>query len=75
MNKETVFIVENHYLSSIILKNQFDSFYHEHLRTYSLTSLKKLLGIYGIKLIDAYVTSRYGGNIQAHFSVNKKPKS
>ena len=75
MNKETIFILENHYLSSIILKNQFDSFYHEHLRTYSLTSLKKLLGIYGIKLIDAYVTSRYGGNIQAHFSINKNLKT
>ena len=74
MNKDTVFILENHYLSSIISKNQFDSFYHEHLRTYSLTSLKKLLGIYGIKLFDAYVTSRYGGNIQAHFSLNKNIK-
>lgn len=74
MNKDTIFILENHYLSSIISKNQFDSFYHEHLRTYSLTSLKKLLGIYGIKLIDAYVTSRYGGNIQAHFSINKNLK-
>ncbi len=74
MNKETIFIVENHYLSSIISKNQFDSFYHEHLRTYSLTSLKKLLGIYGVNLIDAYVTSRYGGNIQAHFTINKNLK-
>ncbi len=74
MNKDTIFIVENHYLSSIISKNQFDSFYHEHLRTYSLTSLKKLLGIYGVNLIDAYVTSRYGGNIQAHFTINKNLK-
>jgi len=71
MNNDTIFIVENHYLDSILSKNQFDSFYHEHLRTYSLTSLKKLLSIYDIKLIDAYVTSRYGGNIQAHFSINK----
>lgn len=74
MNKESVFIVENHYLGSIISKNQFDSFYHEHLRTYSLTSLNKLLNIYGLKLIDAYVTSRYGGNIQAHFTLNKNIK-
>ena len=41
------------------------------MRTYSLTSLKRLLNIYGINLIDAYVTTRYGGNIQAHFSINK----
>lgn len=74
MNKDTIFILENHYLSSIISKNQFDSFYHEHLRTYSLTSLKKLLSYYGINLVDAYVTSRYGGNIQAHFSINKNFK-
>ena len=74
MNKESIFIVENHYLSSVISKNQFDTFYHEHLRTYSLTSLKRLLKIYGLNLIDAYVTSRYGGNIQAHFSLNKNAK-
>lgn len=35
-NKKGVFVIENHYLLDIIKKLQFDSFYHEHLRTYSL---------------------------------------
>ena len=72
LKKDGVFIVENHYLLEVIKKNQFDTFYHEHLRTYSLTSLIKLLKYYDLNLIDAFTTSRYGGNIQAHFSKRKK---
>jgi len=67
-----VFIIENHYLLDVIKKIQFDTFYHEHLRTYSLTSLIKLLKYYNLHLIDAFRSDRYGGNIQAHFSNLKK---
>ena len=35
---ETLIIIENHYLGSIIEQNQFDTFYHEHPRTYSIKS-------------------------------------
>lgn len=66
-----VFIIENHYLVDVIEKRQFDTFYHEHLRTYSLKSLIKFLEFYDMKIIDAYRSERYGGNIQAHF-VHKK---
>ena len=38
-----VFIVENHYLLDVVKNIQFDTFYHEHLRTYSLHSLYILL--------------------------------
>ena len=58
-----VFVVENHYLKDIVEKIQFDSFYHEHLRTYSLKSLIKLLSYYKLNIIDAYTTERYNGNI------------
>ena len=70
-DKTGVFVIENHYLLDIIKKLQFDSFYHEHLRTYSLKSLIRLLNIYEFKPINAFVTDRYNGNIQAHF-VSKK---
>ena len=66
-NKKGVFVIENHYLLDIIKKLQFDSFYHEHLRTYSLKSLIRLLNFYKFKPINAFVTDRYNGNIQAHF--------
>ena len=63
------FVIENHYLLDVIKKKQFDTFYHEHLRTYSLKSLIKLLKYYGFKVVDAYCSERYGGNIQAHFAL------
>jgi SAM-dependent methyltransferase len=70
--KDGVFVIENHYLLDVVKKIQFDTFYHEHLRTYSLTSLIKLLKYYNLYLIDAYTSDRYGGNIQAHFSNLRK---
>ena len=72
LDKKGIFIIENHYLLDVIKKTQFDTFYHEHLRTYSLHSLIKLLKYYNLHLVDAYTSSRYGGNIQAHFSKIKK---
>ena len=68
------FVVENHYLKDIIEKIQFDSFYHEHLRTYSLKSLIILMKYYKLNIQDAYTTERYNGNIQAHFCKNKDTK-
>jgi len=64
-----VFIIENHYLLDVIKKKQFDTFYHEHLRTYSLRSLINLMKYYGFKIIHARTSERYGGNIQAHFAL------
>lgn len=73
LDRKGVFVIENHYLVDVIKKTQFDTFYHEHLRTYSLKSLITLMKYYDLNLIDAYTTSRYGGNIQAHFARFKKP--
>lgn len=71
IQKDGVFVVENHYLLDVVEKYQFDTFYHEHLRTYSLNSLLRLMKFYDFFLIDAYRSERYGGNIQAHFSLKK----
>ena len=43
IGKNTLLVIENHYLGSIIQKRQFDTFYHEHPRTYSLMSFEKYL--------------------------------
>ncbi len=72
IKKDGVFVIENHYLIDVLKFNQFDTFYHEHLRTYSLNSLIILMKKYGFHLNDAYTSERYGGNIQAHFTVKKK---
>ncbi len=74
MKKETVLIIENHYLGSILDGNQFDTFYHEHPRSYSYTSFGKIA-----KLLDCSIThfefpSRYGGNIRVFCSQNESLK-
>lgn len=68
MNKNTLLVIENHYLGEIINRSQFDSFYLEHPRTYSVNSFihiaKKLNK--NIEKID--FPKRYGGNIRVFIS-------
>lgn len=61
-----VLVIENHYLLDILEKNQFDSIYHEHIRTYTLTSLICLFEQYGLEVFEAERKPRYGGNIRVH---------
>jgi SAM-dependent methyltransferase len=62
---EGVFIVESHYLLDILELNQFDTIYHEHIRTYSLKALVTLFPYYGMEVFDVQRADRYGGNIRA----------
>ena len=39
LDSDGVFVTESHYLLDVLEKNQFDTIYHEHIRTYSLKSL------------------------------------
>jgi SAM-dependent methyltransferase len=66
-----VFVLENHYLLEVIRAGQFDTIYHEHLRTYSLRSLIKLFSYYDLTPIAAQQVSRYGGNIRVYVAKGK----
>ena len=58
-----------------ILKNvQFDTFYHEHLKNYSLISLIMLFKYYDMKLFDARVVERYSGTLQGFVSIKNNIK-
>lgn len=59
-------VIENHYLGAVLNTNQFDTFYHEHPRTYSYKSFKYISTSLGLKLLDAQFVSRYGGNIRVY---------
>jgi hypothetical protein len=61
---EGYFVLENHYLIPVMERLQFDTIYHEHLRTYSLRSLITLFSYYDFTVVDAKEVSRYGGNIR-----------
>ena len=52
---KTILIIENHYLGSILKFNQFDTFYHEHPRTYSLNSFNIIAKIKSKILVSVYI--------------------
>lgn len=64
MAPHTVIVIENHYLGAVLEGNQFDTFYHEHPRTYSLTSFKHVSRALNVNLLNAEFPARYGGNIR-----------
>lgn len=65
LDSHGVLIVENHYLLNVVEAGQYDTIYHEHLRTYCLKPLIRLFEQYGLRVFDAQCVSRYGGNIRA----------
>jgi SAM-dependent methyltransferase len=64
MGEDTLLVVENHYLGKVLATNQFDTFYHEHPRTYSLTSFVHIARSLGRQVAAVEFPSRYGGNIR-----------
>ena len=58
------FCFENHYLTEIIDKLQYDSIYHEHLRSLSVSSVVNLFAQYDFSVIGVQKASRYGGNMR-----------
>ncbi len=66
LGEKGVFISESHYLPSLIETLQYDTIYHEHLRYYSLTSLKYLLESHGLEIIHAKKIPTHGGSIRVY---------
>lgn len=65
-NDNTLLVIENHYLGDILKKHQFDTFYHEHPRTYSLKSFETIAHFIGKEVLDVEFPQRYGGNIRVY---------
>jgi len=74
MNKNTILVIENHYLGSVLEKKQFDTFYHEHPRTYSQRSFIKIAKKIRANLIHCSFPKRYGGNIRVVITKSKNNK-
>ena len=74
LKDDGVFISESHYLVSLIKTNQYDTIYHEHLRYYSLTSLKYLFNKYDIEIIHAKKINTHGGSIRVYAARKNKFK-
>ncbi len=63
-----VFISESHYLGGLIKTLQYDTIYHEHLRYYSLTSLRALLESHGFRIFHVKRIPTHGGSIRVYAS-------
>jgi hypothetical protein len=66
LDEAGVFISESHYLVSLIETLQYDTVYHEHLRHYSLQSIKYLLEMHGLEVIHAKQIPTHGGSIRVY---------
>lgn len=71
MSPQTMVVIENHYLGSVLKYNQFDTFYHEHPRNYSLTSFIEIAKNLNAEILDVEFPARYGGNIRVFLRNSK----
>ena len=74
MAPSTVVVIENHYLGSVLDGNQFDTFYHEHPRSYSYTSFIHISRFLDTQLLEVEFPARYGGNIRVFLGNTKITK-
>lgn len=61
-----VFVSESHYLLPLIETLQYDTIYHEHLRYYSLRSLKFLFDRHGLEIFHAKQIPTHGGSVRVY---------
>jgi hypothetical protein len=64
LGQQTTIVIENHYLGAVLDRHQFDTFYHEHPRTYSYQSFNFIAKSLGLDIVDVEFPARYGGNIR-----------
>jgi hypothetical protein len=66
LDERGLFISESHYLGSLLETLQYDTIYHEHLRYYSLHSMKHLLEMHGLEVVHAKRIPTHGGSIRVY---------
>ncbi len=59
-----IWVVELHYLPSMLKKNAFDAIVHEHLEYYSLAVIERLIGEEGLEVVSAELNDINGGSIR-----------
>jgi SAM-dependent methyltransferase len=64
--EDGLFISENHYFVGVLDRLQYDTVYHEHLRYYSLRSVKYLLEMHGLEVVHAVRIPTHGGSIRVY---------
>lgn len=65
------FIVEVPQALELVEKNEFDTVYHEHMSTFSVTSLAALYKFFGMKIVNVEVLPIHGGSMRV--SAQRRP--
>jgi len=71
LGAHTTLVIENHYLGSVLDKGQFDTFYHEHPRTYSLNSFVHIARQLDRRIVSFAFPARYGGNVRVFIALGE----
>jgi hypothetical protein len=66
LKDDGAFISESHYLIGLLDTLQYDTVYHEHLRYYSVASLKHLLEMHDLEVFHARPIPSHGGSIRVY---------
>jgi len=66
LRDDGLFVTESHYLLSLVETLQYDTIYHEHLRYYSLTSLRNLLAMHDLEVVHARRIPTHGGSVRVY---------
>lgn len=72
IGSDGIFVSESHYFLSLIKTLQYDTIYHEHLRYYTVRSLKNIFKKYGMRIIKVRKINTHGGSIRVYATKNKK---
>lgn len=75
MRSDTKLVIENHYLGSVVEMAQFDTFYHEHPRTYSFKSFEYIAKKLGCGIEHVEFPKRYNGNIRVVMGTGKAARA
>lgn len=72
LKNDGLLIVEVQYLYDLLLQKGFDSFHHEHIAYYTLSSITKVLEKYKLFVYDAEKLKVHGGILRVFVSLRKK---
>jgi len=65
IDKKGIIVVQfSAYLLDVIAKCEFDMVYHEHFSYFSLYTLKKIFGSFGLEIFDVEEISVHGGSLR-----------
>jgi len=74
LKNDGLLIVEVQYLYDLLSQKGFDSFHHEHIAYYTLSSMTKVLEKYKLFVYDAEKLKVHGGILRAFISLHRKKK-